>query len=90
MILPPVDPSVEEQQVVEKPPIRDDTHFAAGKIAVFQYVTVGIFLFLISGFWSLQVQNPQFYDERAEANRSHHQRLFFSCCQSHCLSPRAV
>jgi penicillin-binding protein 2 len=68
LILPPVDPNL-EQQVTEKPPLRDDTHFAAGKIAVFQYVTVGIFLFLISGFWSLQVQNPQFYGERAEQNR---------------------
>ena len=70
VILPPVDPNLEEQpQVGEKPPLRDDTHFAAGKIAVFQYVTVGIFLFLISGFWQLQVQNPEFYGERAEANR---------------------
>ncbi|HLK68467.1 MAG TPA: penicillin-binding protein 2 [Bryobacteraceae bacterium] len=71
MILPPVDPDLEEQQVTERPPIplRDDTHFAAGKIAVFQYVTVGVFLFLIAGFWALQVQNPQFYGERAEQNR---------------------
>lgn len=68
MILPPVDPNLEEQ-ITEKPPLRDDTHFAAGKIAVFQYVTVGIFLFLISGFWALQVQNPEFYGERAEQNR---------------------
>ena len=27
-----------------------------------------IFLFLISGFWRLQVQNPEFYDERAQQN----------------------
>ena len=67
MILPPVDPNL-EQQISEKPPLRDDTHFAASKIAVFQYVTVGIFLFLISGFWQLQVQNPEFYGERAEQN----------------------
>jgi penicillin-binding protein 2 len=67
VILPPVDPNL-EQQISEKPPLRDDTHFAASKIAVFQYVTVGIFLFLISGFWQLQVQNPEFYGERAEQN----------------------
>ena len=29
---------------------------------------MAIFLFLISGFWKLQVQNPQFYDERAQQN----------------------
>ena len=68
MILPPVDPNLEQQEIVEKPPLRDDTHFAAGKIAVFQYATVAVFLFLISGFWKLQVQNPEFYDERAQAN----------------------
>lgn len=67
MIVPPVDPNL-EQRAPDKPPLRDDTRFASGKIAVFQYSTVAIFLFLISGFWKLQVQNPQFYDERAQAN----------------------
>ena len=57
-----------EPQVSDKPPLRDDTRFAAGKIAVFQYATVVIFLFLISGFWRLQVQNPEFYGERAQQN----------------------
>jgi len=68
VILPPADPNLEQQEIVEKPPLRDDTRFAAGKIAVFQYATVAVFLFLISGFWKLQVQNPEFYDERAQAN----------------------
>jgi penicillin-binding protein 2 len=67
VILPPVDPNLEEK-IADKPPLRDDTHFFAGKIAVFQYVSVIIFLFLISGFWQLQVQNPEFYDLRAQAN----------------------
>jgi penicillin-binding protein 2 len=68
VILPPVDPSL-ETRVSDKPPLRDDdTRFASGKIAVFQYSTVLIFLFLIAGFWHLQVQNPQLYDERALAN----------------------
>lgn len=30
---------------------------------------VGVFLFLISGYWDLQVRNPEFYKERAERNR---------------------
>jgi len=67
VILPPVDPNLEEK-ASEKPPLRDDTHFAAGKIAIFQYLTVVIFLFLITGFWQLQVQNPDFYDQQAQAN----------------------
>jgi len=48
---------------------REDVKFAAGKIAVFQYAGVLIFLFLITGFWNLQVQNPQMYNEQAERNR---------------------
>jgi len=67
VILPPVDPNLEES-TTRKPPLHDDTNFAAGKIAVFQYVAVIIFLFLIAGFWNLQVQNPQFYDQRAMQN----------------------
>jgi penicillin-binding protein 2 len=67
VILPPVDPNL-EHQLSDKPPLRDDTGFAAGKIAVFQYAAVVIFLFLISGFWKLQIQNEKEYDERALAN----------------------
>jgi penicillin-binding protein 2 len=56
-----------------KPPAkadrREDTKFAAVKIAVFQYTSVAIFLFLITGFWVLEVQNPQLYNEQAERNR---------------------
>jgi len=55
-------------QISDKPPLRDDTRFASARIAVFQYSAVAVFLLLISGFWRLQVQNPQFYDERAQAN----------------------
>ena len=49
--------------------LRDDTKFASGKIAIFQYVAVGIFLFLVSGFWNLQVQNSEGYSEAADRNR---------------------
>ncbi len=48
---------------------RDDPKEAAGKIAVFQYITVFVFVFLVSGFWQLQVQNPGVYSEAAERNR---------------------
>jgi len=48
---------------------REGTRFAAGRIAVFQYLVAGVFLFLLSGFWELQVRNPAIYSERAERNR---------------------
>jgi len=48
---------------------RDDPKEAAGKIAIFQYLAVGVFIFLISGFWKLQVQNSDVYSEAAERNR---------------------
>ena len=49
--------------------LSDDTTFAAGKIAFFQYLSVGVVVFLIIAFWDLQVRNPDFYSERAERNR---------------------
>ena len=68
MILPPSNIPEPQHQLSEKPPLRDDSNFASGKIAIFQYGSVAIFLILIAGFWGLQVQNPQVYDERAQAN----------------------
>jgi penicillin-binding protein 2 len=47
----------------------DDTRFALGRIAVFQYLAVAIFLFLISGFWILQVRDHDANSELAERNR---------------------
>ncbi len=52
-----------------RPIMRDDTRFAAGKIGFFQWVIVATFLFLLSGFWDLQVRHPELYSERAERNR---------------------
>jgi len=48
---------------------KDDTRFALGRIAVFQYLAVGIFLLLISGFWLLQVRDHEANTEAAEHNR---------------------
>jgi len=49
--------------------LKDDTRFAPTRIAMFQYVAVGIFLFLISGFWILQVRDAAANSELAERNR---------------------
>ncbi|WP_321477686.1 penicillin-binding protein 2 [uncultured Paludibaculum sp.] len=54
---------------VTRPLIRDDTKFAAGKIAVFQYFAVGVFVFLAVGYWDLQVRNEEFYLEKAYQNQ---------------------
>jgi penicillin-binding protein 2 len=48
---------------------RDDPREASGKIAIFQYLTAAVFVFLVAGFWHLQVQNPEVYSEAAERNR---------------------
>jgi penicillin-binding protein 2 len=39
------------------------------QIAVFQYIAASVFLWLIAGFWQLQVQSPEIYEARAEQNR---------------------
>ncbi|HZO55615.1 MAG TPA: penicillin-binding protein 2, partial [Bryobacteraceae bacterium] len=49
--------------------LHDDTKFAASKIVFFQYLVLAILLFLLSGFWQLQVQDPGYYQTRAERNR---------------------
>ena len=48
---------------------RDDPKFASAKMAGFQYLAVAVFLFLVSGFWELQIRSPEIYNERAERNR---------------------
>jgi len=48
---------------------KDDTRFALGRIAVFQYLAVGVFLLLISGFWLTQVRDHEANSELAERNR---------------------
>ena len=47
----------------------DDTRFALGRIAGFQYFIVAVFLFLITGFWVLQIRDGQSNSELAEHNR---------------------
>jgi len=64
----PLEPGT-RHRASSKSVLRDDPKFAAARIAVFQYATVAIFLFLISGFWDLQVRNPEIYSELAERNR---------------------
>ena len=68
--MPLVDSEHRRAEVVapERPP-REDPKRAANKIALFQYLTVAVFVFLVSGFWKLQVQNPDVYSEAAERNR---------------------
>ena len=68
MIVPPGERNP-EPILREQLRLHDDTQFATGRIAVFQYSAVVVFLFLISGFWTLQVRNPDYYAERAQQNR---------------------
>ncbi len=58
-----------DEQIGPERLLRDDPKIASGKIAIFQYLTVAVFVFLVSGFWRLQVQNPDVYSEAAERNR---------------------
>ena len=48
----------DERIASQRLPRDDDPKEAAGKIAIFQYLTVLVFVFLVSGFWQLQVKNP--------------------------------
>lgn len=67
----PLPPEIDEQkQELERlRSLRDDVTRSSGKIAFFQYIAVGIFLFLVSGFWRLQIESPEVYSQQAERNR---------------------
>lgn len=58
-----------EEQLSPERLLREDPKKASGKIAIFQYLTVAVFVFLVAGFWGLQVQNPDVYSQAAERNR---------------------
>lgn len=49
--------------------LRDDTRFAAAKIAGAQYAIFLVFAYLIYGFWDLQIQYREYYLEAADRNR---------------------
>src|SRR5829696_2631304 len=55
--------------VEPKPFLRDDVSRATAKIAFVQYAAVAVFLFLISGFWRLQIESPDVYAAQADRNR---------------------
>src|ERR1700689_1808868 len=65
----PLQPDHGRPQEASNRLLRDDTRFALGRIAAFQYVTVAVFLFLIVGFWILQVRDHEVNSELAERNR---------------------
>ncbi|MEZ5400293.1 MAG: penicillin-binding protein 2 [Bryobacteraceae bacterium] len=49
--------------------LRDDTSFASARITIFQYVAVTIVLYLLAGFWMVQVQQGDYYADLAAKNR---------------------
>lgn len=51
------------------PLVRDDTKVLSSRISVFQYAALAVFLFLLFGFWDLQVMKESLYAEAAERNR---------------------
>jgi len=53
----------------EKRISQDDTRFALGRIALFQYAALAVFLFLLAGFWVLQVRDAEENSMLAEQNR---------------------
>lgn len=53
----------------DRPLLTDDTKVIAAKLTFFQYAALAVFVFLITGFWELQVVKESIYSEAAERNR---------------------
>lgn len=49
--------------------VRNDTNFGAVQVAIFQYLTVAVFVFLLAGYWDLQVRNESLYNTKALQNQ---------------------
>jgi penicillin-binding protein 2 len=49
--------------------LRNESNFGAVQIAIFQYVSVAVFLFLLAGYWDLQVRNESLYNTKALQNQ---------------------
>jgi len=64
-----VDPEIPQLKDATRRLSHDDTRFALGRIAVFQYIALGVFLFLLSAFWLLQVRDAEANSQLAERNR---------------------
>ena len=64
----PTDHEKEKDQEI-KAILRDDTNFASSRINLFQYLIIGIFLYLLSGFWALQIRDHEYWEDLAERNR---------------------
>ncbi|HUQ91187.1 MAG TPA: penicillin-binding protein 2 [Bryobacteraceae bacterium] len=64
----PVDQD-EEKKLDAARILREDTKFAAGKIAGAQYLIFGITIFLLVGFYQLQIHYQDYYSEAADRNR---------------------
>ncbi len=67
--MPPLSHDASQHETLDPAVLRDDVIFAAWRIAFFQYTVVGVFLFILSGFWTLQVQDNLIYSEAAARNR---------------------
>lgn len=62
-------PARRPDHLTERPLLTDDTKPLVAKISIFQYVALIVFLFLLAGFWDLQVLKENLYFEAAERNR---------------------
>ena len=45
-----------------------ETRYAARRLIFLQWAVVAVFLFLVTGFWRLQIQDPEYYSRLAERN----------------------
>lgn len=49
--------------------VHDETYSGVAKVAIFQYLTVAVFVFLLAGYWDLQVRNEGLYNIKAQQNQ---------------------
>lgn len=67
--MPTLPATPEEERIDAERVLKENTKFAAGRVASTQYLILAVFLFLLSGFWELQISQKEYYEDAAERNR---------------------
>lgn len=67
------DPTIPADLEKDKEPeirwvLKEDPKALTNRITLFRWVVLAVFLYLLAGFWALQIRDPDYYDELAEKN----------------------
>lgn len=58
----------QDKEVEVRRVLAENPKAVAARITAFQYLAIAVFLYLLGGFWALQIRDPDYYADLAEKN----------------------